>query len=387
MVRVVVTGGGTGGHVYPSIAVACRLLEAHPDAAILFVGSAAGPESEAARRSGIRFEGIPLKGLVGKRPRDRLQALVLFVRGLLRCRRLLHEFKATCVVGTGGFAAAPACVAALILRIPLVLHELNYHPGLVTRLLARRAYAVACAYPETAGLLPAGTHTVVTGVAVRPEIEKLRQDEGFRRAARERAQGEFGLQTGRSTLLVFGGSQGAEAMNKAVWEMVPELRRRSDLQVIHVTGRRDYSDPKLDAVLHECRDEGEELTYRAIPYTENIYMLYAAADLAVTRAGAGTIAELSVAGVPAVLVPFPYATEGHQESNAEEAARAGWAEVVKQDGPSAIRGLERALELVDDPEALDRMRAAAAGTASPPSAKGIVALVEELTGRGRPGRC
>jgi UDP-N-acetylglucosamine--N-acetylmuramyl-(pentapeptide) pyrophosphoryl-undecaprenol N-acetylglucosamine transferase len=374
--RVLVTGGGTGGHVYPGIAIARRLITAHPDAEVLFVGSSTGPEREAAGNVGIPFEGVPLKGLVGKSPPQRLAALALFVRGFFTCRRLLRRFGATCVVGTGGYAAAPSCFAALTLGVPLILHELNYRPGFVTRMLSRRAFAVACAHAGTAGLLPPGSRAVVTGVAVRPAIERLRE-EATRTSVRVDALAELELDPDRKTLLIFGGSQGSEAMNAAVWEVLPGVVDRSDIQLLHVTGRRDYSDPRLD----EARERltGGSIVYRVLPYSERMDLLYSVADLAVTRAGAGTIAELSASGLPSVLVPFPYATEGHQESNAREYAAAGAAVVVCQERDSARTAIERALELLRDGGLLARMREAAKRAPVGAGAEGIVALVEELT--------
>lgn len=377
---IIVTGGGTGGHVYPGLAISARLLGSYAGATILFIGSSSGPEGVAARGAGIPFEGLRLSGLVGKNPFERARSVVQFARGTARCLRLFRRLKPVCVVGTGGYAAAPACFAASISRVPLLLHEMNYRPGLVTRLLARSACAVACAHGETAAMLPSGARVVVTGVAVRPEVEALR-DEGRRRVARDEALEAFGVRADRKTLLVFGGSQGAEALNTAVWEALPRLRDSGDLQVIHLTGRRDFADSRRAEVEKEI--SGSALIYRALAYWERMELVYAVADLAVTRAGAGTIAELSAAGVPAVLVPFPHATEGHQESNAEQLVATGAAVIERQRDGSAGSAVARAIRLIHDRGSLERMLEAASGLGQADSAQGIVDLIKEQASGGR----
>lgn len=374
--RVVVTGGGTGGHLYPSVAIATRFLSGHPEAQILFIGSLGGPESDAAREFGFAFEGVKVKGIAGKNPVAVMRSMALFLKGTWHCRRLLRLNRPTCVVGTGGFASAPACFAAVWLGIPLILHEMNYRPGLVIRVLSRRAHAVAISFPGTQRLLPGKSRTVVTGTPVRREIEEL-ADRGTAEHARLRALEKFGLETGRRTLLVFGGSQGAMALNTALWDSIPEVSGREDLQILHITGKSGYDDPGREAA--QERLSGATLLYRALPYIEQIYLAYAVADLAVTRAGASTMAELKAGGVPAVLVPYPYATADHQELNALQSEVTGAALCVRQDGDSAIPAIKEALRLLDDREALSCMAVAAAGHGDGSGAERIVRLMEELS--------
>lgn len=374
--RVLVTGGGTGGHVYPGIAIAKRLIQSHPEAEIVFTGSATGPEAKAAGDAGFSFIGLNLAGLVGRRPLEMLRALSLFAGGTIFCRKMLKEKRPLCVVGTGGYAAAPACFAAFTLKIPLIMHEMNYRPGLVTRVLARRACAVAVAYPGTRRLLPRGTNAVLTGVPVRPEVEALR-DEETAAGSRALALVEFGLVKERKTLLVFGGSQGSEALNGAVWEVVPRMSERGDIQVLHLSGKRGYEDARREEA--ERKVSRAALIYRVREYSERVDLAYAVSDLAVTRAGASTIAELAAAAVPSVLVPFPFATGGHQEENAEQLGKTGLARVVRQDGASAARALEEAMKLLDDEKTLRDMREAGLRAGTTSGAKGIVELVEELS--------
>jgi UDP-N-acetylglucosamine--N-acetylmuramyl-(pentapeptide) pyrophosphoryl-undecaprenol N-acetylglucosamine transferase len=372
--RLVVSGGGTGGHVYPAIAIA-RSFMTLPGNEIVFVGSTTGLEGKAARDAGIKFEGLELAGVVGKGPTAALRAILLFARATLRCRRLFKDMRPGCVVGTGGYAAAPACFAAAWMKLPLVLHEMNFKPGLVTRLLSRRAGAVAVAFEGTAGLLGRGARVRVTGVPVRAEIEAL-AGSGPRSRAREEALEQFGLEDGRRTLLVFGGSQGAQAINNATFEALPKIAERGDIQVLHLTGSGGYGDPRRLTLEESLNAPG--LLYKAIEYCDRMELAYSIADLALVRAGAGTIAEITAAGVPALLVPYPYAT-GHQELNARELEVRGAVRVVVQDGESASCGFTSALLLLDDRVGLERMKEAMRSLRGVTGTEGIAVLVEELT--------
>lgn len=374
--RVVVSGGGTGGHVYPAIALAQRLTGEHPGSEVLFLGSSTGPEKNAARAAGVPFEGIPLEGFSGRSPLQKARALRLFAGGLLRARRILAGFGPDCVVGTGGYASAPACFSAALSRIPFLLHEMNLEPGIVTRLLAGRASAVAVAFTETEDDLARGSRVVVTGVPVRREIERL-SGADYREEAAAEALEEFELLPDRKTVLVFGGSQGALAINRDVWQTVPRLTDREDLQLLHITGTRGYQEAELKHALTASSRGG--MVYRALPYTERMDLAYAVAGVAVTRAGAGTVAELISAALPAVLVPYPHAAGGHQLGNAGPLLRAGAAEVVEQSSDVAEGALGEALSIVDEPSRRGEMAAAYSRIAVGNGAEGIVSLIEEIS--------
>lgn len=374
--HLVVTGGGTGGHIYPAIAVARYVLENSPGSTALFVGSRAGPEASAASSAEIPFTAVEVAGVVGKSPIKAVKAIGQFLKASAACRAILREAGADCVLGTGGYASAPACRAALKLKIPLILHEMNYEPGLVTRLFSARAARVALAYEGTASLISARSNVVLTGVPVRPEIESLATEAG-RERARAAAMEEFALDPNRTTLLVFGGSQGAEALNEATWSALGRLASRADLQVIHLTGRKNFdSVARIEA---ERAVEGKGFIYRPFDYMERMDLVYAASDLALSRAGAGTIAELMATGLPAVLVPFPHAAGGHQEKNARALARTGAVAVVMQEGDSADAAFDLAVEKISDAGALEKMRQAAMAATRPDGAKGIARLIEEVT--------
>ena len=332
------------------------------------MGSNSGIEASEAEKAGLRFCGLDLKGVAGRGPVASARSLFMFALALRKCRRLFKKERPEVVIGTGGYAAAPACFAAAISGIPLILHEMNYYPGIVTRVLSRRASAVSTAYSGTADYLSGNARVVLTGVPVREEIAALR-DESARGRARAEAVEYFGLMPDRRTLIAFGGSQGARALNQAVSSMIGSLAGRKGVQVLHVTGRREVDDA-------DGTERGEH--YLALDYCHRMDLAYAAADLALCRAGAGTLAELKAACVPAVMVPYPYASRGHQKMNAVEFEKEGAARVVLQEGDSAEGAVREALELLETPEELNRMRERMGAMPGANGSEGVSALVEEL---------
>jgi len=374
--RLIVTGGGTGGHVYPAIAVAEYIIQNDPGSTVTFIGSEGGPEAAAAEAAGIPFERLRVAGLIGKSPLKAVKAAFMFLGSIGRCRRIFKAARPDCVLGTGGYASATGCLAAVMGRVPLVLLEMNYEPGRVTRLFSRRAHAVAVAYEGTSARLKGKSNVVVTGVPVRAEIAAL-GEEARRLAAVDEALATFSLEKGRRTLLVFGGSQGAQAINEALWVRIPDLAGAADLQVLHMTGKKNFDAPGRAGA--EEAAAGGALVYRPLPYSERMDLALAVADLALARAGAGTVAELMAAMLPSVLVPYPHATGGHQEKNARALAEKGVVAVIPQTGGSAAEAVSFALELIQDDEELSAMKQAARAAGGAGGTKGIARLLEELT--------
>lgn len=361
MWRVVLAGGGTGGHVYPLLAVA---EAAAGQAEFVFVGSE-GLEGELVPRLGIPFHRVPTGRVVGKGPWVRVRNLARVAAGVVRARRLLSRWQPHVVLSTGGYAGYPAARAAHSLRVPVVLVEPNVVPGLATRVLARRARTVCVAFSRTVELL--GSKAVWTGAPVR-RLTLTGDPDRLRRS--------YGLEANRTTLLVVGGSQGSQALNRAVQEAVECLRHRQDLQVLHVTGRSRAGlrpDPPSGRVL-----------YRTVDYLDPIGDAYAAAHLVVARAGALTCAELLAHGLPSVLVPLRLAS-GHQRHNARALQQAGAAVVLEEEelsGASLAGVLE---ELVDDRQRLQRMAASARSLGRPEAAHTVWGYVVQASREARGG--
>ena len=360
--RVVITGGGTGGHLFPALAVHGALLRRRPEAQVLFVGASEGVEATILPRLGHAFCGLSVHQVKGRRWRGQVAALLALPSVVRQASRLLRECGAQVVLGVGGYASFPTGLAARLRRIPTVIHEQNAYPGLANRWLGRIASAVAVSFEAAAGFFPTGRVTV-TGNPVRPEIRPGDAGEARRRLA---------LSAGRFTVLIFGGSQGAHRINVATIEALPRLAEsRSHVQFLHATGERDVS-----AVEQAYEQHGFQARVEA--FFQHMATAYAAADFVIARAGASTIFELAAVGKPALLVPYPYAANDHQRLNAEAMVKAGGAWIVPDpycDGQRIAATVQAALE---KPELLRRMGEQAQGLARPDAADRIVSLQEQL---------
>lgn len=360
--RVVITGGGTGGHLFPALAVHGALLRRRPEAQVLFVGASEGVEATILPRRGHAFRGLRVHQLKGRRWRGQMAALLALPAVVHQASGLLREFGAQAVLGVGGYASFPTVLAARLRRIPTVIHEQNAYPGLANRWLGRVASAVAVSFEAAAGFFPAGRVTV-TGNPVRPEIRLGNAGEARRRLA---------LSTERFTVLIFGGSQGAHRINVGTMEALPRLAEsQAAIQFLHATGERDLS---------EVRQGYERRGFRARveAFFEDMATAYAAADFVIARAGASTIFELAAVGKPVLLVPYPYAANDHQRLNAEAMVKAGAAWAVPDqycDGQRIAATVQAALE---KPEVLRRMGEQARGLARPEAADRIVDLMERV---------
>lgn len=388
---VVIAGGGTGGHVVPSLQIARGLVaRGRRVESIELFGSRRG--QEATIWPSLEF---PYTLLAGRGIRRSLEPRAVVdnvgaVAGLAwACARAVGSFlvrRPRVVVIVGGYASFPAGVAAVLTRVPLVSVTTDAVPGAVNRLLGRFARANAVAFEDDAAELP---RTQVTGTPVRPELRPL--DRSLATSSAGRA--ELGLPPDRLTVAAFGGSLGARRINDAVAQLAQEWSSHGDRTLYHVTGRRDYADfqtsagsgptsaansPVTTSSGGGASTEGAagELFYRVVPYEERMPELYAAADVCVTRAGAMTVAELLVTGVPSVLVPLPGAPRDHQTRNARALVGIGSA-VLIPDAECDGRRLAQELEtLLSDPNRLHRMNQAARDHSHPDAANRVAALVD-----------
>jgi UDP-N-acetylglucosamine--N-acetylmuramyl-(pentapeptide) pyrophosphoryl-undecaprenol N-acetylglucosamine transferase len=271
----------------------------------------------------------------------------------------------------GGYVSAPPVLAAGREGRPVVLHEQNAVPGLANRLLARRARAVAVSFADAAARMPRGTRTVVTGNPVRSQILEVA---AHREALRAEAIGALDLEGGRTTVVVFGGSLGALHVDLVVAEAIGRLRDRADLQLLVLTGPRHLE------VVREAAARAAPLRVRALPFLDRMELAYAAADVVVARAGATSIAELAVCGLPSLLIPYPHATADHQTANAREVERAGAAEVLADADLRADDLAARISRLADDPARRRAMAERALAWARPDAAVRLAAVVTEGSG-------
>jgi len=365
--NVIVTGGGTAGHVFPALATA-RAIRDRYGASVTFIGAIDGQEATLVPDAGFPFVGLRVAAAQSRLSMQTLHAIWFAFRGARECRPAVRGCDV--VISIGGFASAPAALAARRCRRPLVLIEPNTVPGVVNRIAARWASVVATAFEGTAARLPTGTRVERTGNPIRPEIAAVA---GSRDRLRAEARAAFDLDADRTTVFVFGGSQGALHIDQAVAGALPLLADRSDLQLLVSTG------PDHIGVVRAAIDPEAALIVRAVPFIDRMDRALAIADLAVARAGAG-VAELAACGVASILVPYPYATENHQEANARELVAAGAAEILLDDALSPSALAAAILSLVDDEGRRGDMAAAAHAWARPDAAERIAVLAAELTG-------
>lgn len=331
--RVVITGGGTGGHLYPGISIASDLRERQ--IAILFIGNINGIEAKVVPQEGFEFRGINICGW------DR--TLAGFFRVIWRLfgafftsREYLLKFKPDVILGTGGYVCVPIILAGKALGIRCILHEQNAIPGLAVRMLSRIVNKIAVSIPESSKYLPR-EKVVVTGNPVR---------KGIGQVGKQQADERFGFSTERITVLVFGGSRGAKSINLAVMEALTKGMFK-ELQIIWITGSDDYSMVCQNIHGDRCR---------IFEYLNDMDNAYGAADLVVCRSGATTIAEIIACRVPAIMVPYPYATDNHQEKNARVLEKYGVTRVVLDAELAQGRLAEVIDSLAHDVEKLDKMR-------------------------------
>ena len=371
---LLVAAGGSGGHVFPGLALARTIVRHHPEATVRFAGTSRGIETRAVPEAGFALDLLPILPLSRRLARETLLAPFAAVNGTLAARRLLRRHRFDVVCGMGGYVTLPVAMAARMEGVPVVLHEQNAVPGLANRLAARVASRIAVGVAAAAAAFPPD-RTVVVGNPVRPELARL-----DRQRLHDEAVAAFGLDPDRRTLFVFGGSQGSRRINQAVVAATASWPAPEGIQVLHACGRRDEADVR--AGWAEADPDRRGLLVKVIPFVDRMDLAYAAADLALTRAGAITMAELTAAGMPAVMVPLPHATADHQAANARAVGAAGGAVVVDDaalDGPALAAA---AAPLLADPDRLAAMAAAMRELAHPAAAEELAALVVEASGRG-----
>lgn len=375
--RFIFTGGGTGGHVFPGIAVAEALKSLAPDAEILFVGGAHGLEATAVPEAGFAFRAIPARGLLGKRILAIPSVLWTLLRGITASYGILRRFDPDVVFATGGYVSGAVALAGRLLGRPLVLHEQNSVPGMTNRVLSRTAAEVHLNMPGARRHFPRRDRLRLSGNPIRRSVLEGDRDRGLR---------EYELDASRTTVLVVGGSQGARSINRAAADAISLLSSRDDLQFVLQTGRRDY-----ELVRGRLGRRREWVRVRA--FIANMGDVYRAADLVVARAGAMTLAEIAVNGRAAILVPFPHATHDHQEANARVLVEAGAATVIPDRELGGDRLASEIAKIVDTPRKLREMSGSALRMARPDAAERIArALIRcaggetEVNGRGENGK-
>lgn len=366
--KVLIAGGGTGGHVYPGIAVAEELARLRPDAQVVFVGGVRGLEAQAVPEAGFRIRYVTVRGFPRRQWWRWPGAVLANVLGLLQSMWVVMSEKPDVVLGTGGYVSGPVSLAAVLLGRRLVLQEQNSVPGLTNRLLARIADQVHLSFTESRAYFARKDNLRITGNPVRNFILGGERDDAVR---------HFGLVDGRPTVFVFGGSRGARRINEAAIDAMRRLRGRVDVQFILQTGREDFDEAQK-------RVTDESLPARVMPFLREIHLAYAAADLLVCRSGAMTLAELAACGTPAILIPYPFAAHNHQEINASNLVERGAATLIPDGELTGERLAKEIAHLLSDRQLLRRMSAHARTFARLDAAERLVRSLEALAGGAAP---
>jgi UDP-N-acetylglucosamine--N-acetylmuramyl-(pentapeptide) pyrophosphoryl-undecaprenol N-acetylglucosamine transferase len=355
--RAILAGGGTGGHVIPALAIANELTKSY-GAEVLFIGTARGIENRLVPAAGYPLQLVRVGALKNVSLMTRAKTAFDLPRAVWDASRMLNEFAPDVVIGVGGYASGPAMLAAVVKHIPTVAFEPNVMPGFANRVVARFVSGAAVHFEETAKYF---RHAEVTGVPVRQAFFEIP-------VLTDKKRG------GVPTLLVFGGSQGAHAINEAMIRCLPELRRQAPgIHIIHQTGERDYND-----ALAAYKSLGESA--EVFKFIEDMPGAFARADLVVCRSGASTVAEITAAGKPAIFVPFPRAADDHQRVNAEALAREGAAVVVEESKLEGVWLAETIAALLGDSRRLALMSEAARGLAHPNAARDIAVMAARVAG-------
>jgi UDP-N-acetylglucosamine--N-acetylmuramyl-(pentapeptide) pyrophosphoryl-undecaprenol N-acetylglucosamine transferase len=361
--NVVIAAGGTGGHIFPALSLADTLVRDH-GAQVRFIGSRDGQEATRIPAAGYRFDAVKATPFVREISMRAVKAPLIAARSMFASAPLVKG--ADVAVGFGGYVSVPPMLAARRAHVPIVLHAPDAVLGLANRLLARWATAIAITFDDARGRIRGDARVETIGYPVRQAI----LDVHARRADLVAEAGSvLGLDPARRTVMVTGGSQGALHLDQVVAAAVPVFAERADFQLLVLTG------PGREAALAGAVERAGAARVVVLPFLDRMELGYAAADLVVSRAGATTIAELAVCGLPSVLVPYPHATENHQDANARELARIG-AAVVVQDAELTPSVFARSvIELMDNPSKLASMGASALGWAKPDAVDRFASLV------------
>ena len=355
--RCVIAGGGTGGHLFPGLAIAQAFVERERGNEVLFVGTERGIESRVLAGGPFPLKTIEVTPFKGGTVMAKLKTLVTLPRAIYQAISILRKFRPQVVVGVGGYASGPALLGAYLVGIKRAIHEQNVVPGMTNRMLKALSQRIFVSFEETRDYFPK-EKTWVTGMPVRAELlASLAKVQEKKRAAQRKSW---------FTVLVFGGSAGAHRINRAMMEALESLEGiKPSLRIIHQTGRED-----VEFVSQGYRDKGFEALVR--PFFEDMASCYEAADLVICRAGASTIAELSICGKAAILIPYPYAAHQHQLLNARKLMERGAAQMIEDGALNGPLLAGEILRLHGHPEERERMEQAIQGMARPRAAQEIV---------------
>ncbi|WP_079508349.1 undecaprenyldiphospho-muramoylpentapeptide beta-N-acetylglucosaminyltransferase [Mesobacillus jeotgali] len=363
--KIAVSGGGTGGHIYPALALIREIQKKEQDVEFLYIGTEKGLESKLVPRENIPFKSIHITGFKRKISFENVKTVLRFLKGVRDSKKMLKEFKPDVVIGTGGYVCGPVVYAAAKMGIPTIVHEQNSIPGLTNKFLSRYVDKVAICFEEAREFFP-DNKVELTG---NPRASEVLGQDGIK------GRLSAGLKLKVPTVLIFGGSRGARPINEAVIKSLTELSSKP-YQVLYVTG-----DVHFEEVQKEVELVGNPENVIIKPFIHNMPEVLAGVDLTVARAGATTLAELTSLGIPSILIPSPYVTDNHQEKNARALSENGAARLLLEKDLTGPRLVESIDQILGQEEKLANMKKAARKLGIPDAAQRLYRLMEELASK------
>lgn len=369
--RIILSGGGTGGHIFPAVSIADRFRARHPDAEILFVGAEGRMEMTRVPEAGYRIIGLPIAGIQRSLSMSNLAVPFKLAASLWRARKVVRDFRPDIAVGTGGYASGPVLFAASMAGVPTLIQEQNGFAGVTNKILAKRAAKICVAYEGLERVFPKDK-IVLTGNPVRASILDGKK-------SRQEALDEFSLSAGRKTFLVLGGSLGARAVNNAVFESIDTLASDGS-QLLWQCGKLYYNQYRreLDRLVAEHPEKDLENRVALVPFISDMNAAYSVADFIISRAGAGTISELCIVGKPSVLIPSPNVAEDHQRHNAQALSSKGAAVFIPESENLSADLSLAAARLLSDASLCSELSRNISSMARPDATSDIVNEIEKL---------
>jgi UDP-N-acetylglucosamine--N-acetylmuramyl-(pentapeptide) pyrophosphoryl-undecaprenol N-acetylglucosamine transferase len=364
--KYLITGGGTGGHIYPALAIASEIKNKHPEADILYIGTKTGLESELVPKAGLRFKTIRVKGMPRRLNKKSLIALRELIYGLGEAKKIIKEFKPDVVIGTGGYVSGPVVYIAAKSKIPTLVHEQNAFPGITNKILGRYVDKIAVTFNEASKYFKYPEKVVKTGNPIRKEIQEINKTIAY---------SKLNIKPSIPFILSFGGSGGQRKLNDCFFEIVKNYKETDNFQLIHVTGAKMYDD-----FMSRLEEENVQLSsnIRVLPYFYEMPEALNIANIIVTSAGAITLAEISAVGVPSILIPKSYTAENHQEFNARTFEENGASILILEKDLSSQLLMEKIKDLLNDKDKLRKMSINSKKLGNINSASLIVSEVDKL---------
>lgn len=363
--KILLSGGGTGGHIYPALALMNRMKELDPDAEFLYVGTERGMESTIVPKAGVPFKSVEIQGLRRSFSLENFKTIYLMIKSISESKKIIKEFSPDVVIGTGGYVCAPVLYAASRLGIPSIIHEQNSVAGVTNKFLARYVSRICLCFEDArADFNKYAEKIIFTGNPRAQEVANMKQKASLTR---------YGLQNELPTVLVFGGSRGAAKINQSMTEAMPLFKQKA-YQVILVTGEQHFE--KITLQINSLDENLENV--RIVPYVEEMPALFKKVNVVVCRSGATTLTELTALGIPSILIPSPYVTNNHQLKNAQSLEKKGAAFIIEEKELDAKGIFEAINSLMMDQKKQKEMAEASSSLGISDAADRLIAVIKEV---------